>query len=69
MYVQPWSYPRAVVGHAAAAGQARVEVRDAVGAAHRSVLVDLTAAVDVTATGQVPLRHGESGPAEEEVDL
>lgn len=59
----PASYPGAVVGHAAAAGQAGVEVRDAVRAADRSVLVDLTAAVDVTAPGQVPLGHGEGGSA------
>lgn len=55
------SYPGAVVGHAAAAGQARVKVRDAIGAADRSVLVDFTAAVHITTSGQVPLSHGESG--------
>lgn len=56
-------YPAAVVGHAAAARQARVEVGDAVRAADRSVLVDLTATVDVAATRQVPLGHGESRSA------
>lgn len=60
----PLSHPCAVVGHAAAAGQAGVKIRDAVGATHRSVLVDLTAAVHVAATGQVSLRHGQSRPAD-----
>lgn len=59
---QCW-YPAAVVSHAAAARQARVEVGDAVRAAHRSILVDLTAAVDVAAARQVPLGHGESRSA------
>lgn len=56
-------YPAAVVGHAAAACQARVEVGDAVRAADWSVLVDLAAAVDVAAARQVPLGHGESRSA------
>lgn len=56
------SHPGAVVGRAAAAGQAGVEVRDAVRAADRRVLVDFTAAVHVAASGQVPLGHGESRP-------
>lgn len=56
-------YPTAVVSHAAAAGQARIEVGDAIRAAHRSVLVDLTATVDVAAARQVPLGHGKSRSA------
>lgn len=60
MTVKLYSHPGAVVGHAAAAGQAGVKVGDPVGAADRSVLVDFTAAVDVTTSGQVPLGHGES---------
>lgn len=54
-----FSYPGAVVGHAAAAGQAGVKVCDAIGAADWSVLVDFTAAVHITTSGQVPLGHGE----------
>lgn len=53
------SHPGAVVGDAAAAGQAGVKVGDAVGAADRSVLVDFTATVDVAAAGEVPLGHGQ----------
>lgn len=60
MTCKTFSYPGAVVGHAAAAGQAGVKVRDAVRAADRSVLVDFTAAVHITTSGQVPLGHGES---------
>lgn len=47
----PGSYPVAIVGHAAAASQAGVEVRDAIRATNRSVLMDFTAAVHITASG------------------
>ena len=58
-------YPSAVVGQGIAASQAGVEVGNAVGATHRGVLVDLTAAVHVTAARQVPVRHGECRPREQ----
>lgn len=58
------SYPGAVIGHAVAAGQAGIEVGDAVGAADRSVLVDFTTAVHIAAAGQVPLGHGQRGSGE-----
>ena len=57
------SDPSAVVAHVAAAGQAGVEVGDAVRAAHRRVLVDPAATVDVAAAGQIPVGHGQSGSA------
>ncbi len=57
----PASYPGAVVGDTAAAGQAGVKVCDAVRAADWSVLVDFTAAVHITTSSKVPLGHGESG--------
>ena len=62
-YVRIWPYPCAVIGHGAAAGQAGVEVGDAVRAADRGVFMDLTAAVHVAAPSQVPLGHSHGGPA------
>lgn len=57
-------YPRAVVGDGAAPGQAGVEVRDAIRAADRSVLVDLAAAVHVATASQVSVGQGEGRTAE-----
>lgn len=63
----PASHPGAVVGHAVAAGQAGVKVRDAIGATDWSVLVDFTAAVHIATSGQVPLGHGESRSGERKI--
>ena len=56
-------HPCAVIGHGAAAGQAGVEVGDAVGAADRSVLMNPTATVHITASRQVPLSQSHAGAA------
>lgn len=58
------TYPSAVVAHGAASGQTGVEVRDAVGAADGSVLVDPAATVDVTASRQVPVSHRQGRTAD-----
>lgn len=57
-------HPGAVVAHGAASGQTGVEVGDAVGAAHGSVLVDPAAAVDVAAARQIPVSHRQRRAAE-----
>ena len=57
------AHPGAVVAHAAAPGQTGVEVGDAVGAAHRSVLMDPAATVHVTTSCQVPVGHRQGGAA------
>lgn len=56
------THPGAVIAHCAAPGQTRVEVGDAVGAAHGSVLVDPAAAVDVAAARQVAVSHRQGRP-------
>lgn len=59
-------HPGAVVADGAASGQTRVEVGDAVRAAHGSVLMDPAAAVDVAAARQIPVSHRQCRAAEAE---
>lgn len=58
--------PGAIVSHSAASSQTGVEVGDAVGAADRSVLVDLAATVHVAASRQVPVGHCQGGTVQME---
>lgn len=56
------SYPSAVIANCAASRQAGVEIRDSIRATNRSILVDPTATVHITAPGQVSVGQREGRP-------
>lgn len=60
------AHPSAIIAHSGASSQAGVEVRNAIGATDRSILVDPAATVDVAAARQVPVRHRQSRTADTE---
>lgn len=59
------THPSAEVTTGNAASQARVKVRNPVRSTHWLVLVYFTTAVDIAASCQVPVRHGERRPRRE----
>lgn len=56
-----YTHPGAEITTINTASQTGVEVRDSIWSAHWLVLVGPTTTVNVTASGQVPVRHGERG--------
>lgn len=61
-----WSlaHPSAVIANCTASRQAGVEICDAIWATHRSILVDPTATIHITASSQVSVGQSECRPEE-----
>ncbi len=58
------THPGAVIAESAASRQAGVEICDAIWATNRSILVDPTATIHITASRQVSMGQSEGRPEE-----